>query len=223
MAETSTAAQFPTSGEFQKYWETMVAANPVQKLSYTPVEVDEVTEDSAANKIQSWLNPYIDKSVKARQANTRANQADLAADAYSRGMGSSTWLSDQNSRQFAAEQGDISNLRANASMTLAQGIADELSSYRNRKLQADTTNAQNRASVDSENLRMEAQLKETLWSQFMNQFNMGLFEKPSSGGDPDPDPDPKKFVYSPISGTYIPTSASPTLPQYSASYILRNG
>lgn len=182
MAETATAAQFPTSSEFQRYWDEMVAANPVKKIDYTPVTVDEVTEESAGQKIQSWLNPYVDRSVAARQVTTRANQAELAADAYSRGMGASTWLSDQNRRQFDAESADVSTIRANAAMTLAQGIADELTNYRTRKLQADTINAQTRAQVDAQNLELEEALKNQLWSRFIDQFNMGLYSVPKSVG-----------------------------------------
>ena len=100
------------------------------------------SEESIASAIAAWLLPGYEQAIAERQERTRGYAAELDADAISRGMGASTYVTDVKSRQQRDEASDIAILRSEYGATLAQNVSERLSKEKDRALEADMFNAE---------------------------------------------------------------------------------
>lgn len=105
-------------------------------ISYTPTN-----EAALRSNISSYLRPAIDQAIANRQKQTVTNKANLDADAYARGMGSSTWVTDMKNRQQNAEATDVATLESNYNATLAQQLAEAMAREQQNSLAAQQYNA----------------------------------------------------------------------------------
>ena len=116
---------------------------------FAPQEVAYDTRDEAEirSSVAAWLRPSYDQAIANRQEQTRANKANLDADAIARGMGASTYVTDVKNRQQNAEASDIASLESDYGATLAKYVLDGVDSEQNRALEAEKFNAEQRQSA----------------------------------------------------------------------------
>lgn len=122
---------------------------PKTSINYTPAN-----EASIRSNIQSYLRPAVDQAITQRQKQTLTNKANIDADAASRGMGASTWVTDVKNRQQNAEASDIGMMESNYGATLAQQIAQALAQEKANQLSAAQFNASAQANAISQALSM---------------------------------------------------------------------
>ena len=97
--------------------------------------------DEIKSYVESYLRTAYDQSIENRRKQTEADRAMIDLDAYSRGMGSSTWVTDAKQRLQDAEADDIANMEANYqaglneavlnqyNLAVAQGLAAQNNAY----------------------------------------------------------------------------------------------
>ncbi len=88
---------------------------------YTPQSASTL-KDSLARA----MRPSYDRQITARQDTAAANRAAIDVDAASRGMGSSTWVTDVKNRQRNAEASDIANINADYNANLHNALLNRL-------------------------------------------------------------------------------------------------
>ena len=99
--------------------------------------------------------PRAAKALPARAAQTSQSiRAELDADAVSRGMGSSTYVSSLKERESAEAQDDIDELQAQYGATLAERIATSLQAYEQMRLNAQQYNLQAQAAAQQAALNL---------------------------------------------------------------------
>ena len=123
--------------KFQEYYDTILGALNVPSISVSVPSKAELKED-----ISSYLRPGVDLAISKRRAAGETAKAELDADAVSRGMGASTYVSSMKEREDDDVQSDISIMEAQYTATLAERIAAALEKYQSMSLQAQLQNAQ---------------------------------------------------------------------------------
>ena len=113
------------------------------KITPGTINVERQTEEDLARQVSAYLRPYTENAINARRAQTGKDRAAADVDAASRGMGSSTWLSDAKNRMAAAEASDITAMENDAGMKTAMLRVDGGASANNflMQFQADVLNA----------------------------------------------------------------------------------
>jgi len=164
------------------YYQQYIKTLPYEKVTYNPVAVKEQSIDEITNQVNSYLKSYYDSAIRNRQNEAMANRAAIDADATSRGMGASTFVTDAKSRQMNAAARDIANLRGQQVSTLAQQVQAQYQNYLANKLSADTTNAQNQAEIDKWNAQTRYALEELAYARAKEALAMAGSGGGSSGG-----------------------------------------
>ena len=97
--------------------------------------------DEIKSYVESYLRTAYDQSIENRRKQTEADRAMIDLDAYSRGMGGSTWVTDAKQRLQDAEADDIARMEANYqaglneavlnqyNLAVAQGLAAQNNAY----------------------------------------------------------------------------------------------
>ena len=106
-------------------------------LSYTPQ-----TAAALKAQLESALRPALDTAIANRKEITKEESAALDADAWSRGMGRSTYVTDAKSRQQQDEADDISRMESDYTATLAQRLMDAVNAEQDRALSVAQYNAE---------------------------------------------------------------------------------
>lgn len=83
--------------------------------------------DELYGLLESFLRPSIDEAIAARNRTARANMAELDADAYARGMGSSSFLTSVKSRELDRAASDAAALEGKYSQTIGEYLYKALS------------------------------------------------------------------------------------------------
>lgn len=122
---------------FQNYYNTIMGTLSVPSVSVNVPSREELSKD-----ISSYLRPSVDLAITNRRASGETAKAELDADAVSRGMGASTYVSSMKEREDDDVQSDISMMEAQYTATLAERIAAALEKYESMSLQAQMQNAQ---------------------------------------------------------------------------------
>lgn len=96
------------------------------------------TTDKAAlqKEIAGYLRPAYDQAIAERKKATAQNQAAVDVDAYSRGMGPSTWVTDAKTRQLDSEADDVANMENNYAASLTQALLEQLNANKTQELTA---------------------------------------------------------------------------------------
>ena len=108
-----------------------------QLVTYTPLD-----EQTLAERIGAVLRPLYDKAIAAIFRGNRRQDAELDADAISRGMGSSTFVTDVKRRQDNAAADDVRELESDYGMKLADQLYKAMEGERDRMLEVEKFNAQ---------------------------------------------------------------------------------
>lgn len=130
-------ASASSMSKFQEYYDTIMGALNVPSISVSVPSKAELKED-----ISGYLRPGVDLAISKRRAAGETAKAELDADAVSRGMGASTYVSSMKEREDDDTQSDISIMEAQYTATLAERIAAALEKYQSMSLQAQMQNAQ---------------------------------------------------------------------------------
>ena len=108
-----------------------------QQMSYTPLD-----EKTLADRIGAALRPVYEKAIAAIFRGNKHADAELDADAISRGMGSSTFVSDLKRRQDNAAADDVKELESDYGAKLADQLNKAMEGERDRLLEVEKFNAQ---------------------------------------------------------------------------------
>ena len=108
------------------------------------VEYHPVDADTLQRLLEASIRPAYDRAIERRRENTAAYNADLDADAWSRGIGQSSYVTDVKQRNQRDESRDVGTLEASYGAVLAQRLMDALSEQEERVLETAKFNAEQR-------------------------------------------------------------------------------
>ena len=113
------------------------------RRAYAPalVELADFDSEEEAKDISGWLRPSYDDAIADRERRTDTYSAELDADALSRGMGRSTYVTDVKSRQQNEEARDIAALESDYGAKLLQYLSERQTAYEGRRSETDLFNA----------------------------------------------------------------------------------
>jgi hypothetical protein len=147
-----------------------------EKITYEALGYEMPTEVEIAQKISEYLRPNYDRAISSRRAQTTQNRAALDIDAASRGMGSSTWLTDAKNRQALAEAADIAGLESDYGTNLAQNVYNMYNQHLTNKLNVGMFDKSNQLSVDQQNvanaLAAAQWREETAYARALDAYNL---------------------------------------------------
>ena len=127
---------------FNRYYQTILG-----QLQVPTINLNIPSADAVRQQWQDALQPSLDAAISRRQSASQSIRAELDADAVSRGMGSSTYVSSLKERESAEAQEDIDELQAQYGATLAERIATSLQAYEQMRLNAQQYNLQAQAAA----------------------------------------------------------------------------
>ncbi|MCE5235459.1 MAG: peptidoglycan-binding domain-containing protein [Clostridiaceae bacterium] len=113
------------------------------------VKVAAFSTDELKKELQGYMRPMVDQSIARRREAGETSNAELDADAYSRGMGQSTYLSSMKERENDDVASDISMLEAQYGAALAEKLYAAMADYQNRLFEAEKFNAQQKMSAQT--------------------------------------------------------------------------
>ena len=122
---------------FETLFAQMLAQYMPETVEFTPLS-EEVLRDT----IRNWLRPAYEQAIQSRREQTERINAELDADAWSRGMGQSTYLSDVKERQLENESRDVDALESDYASTLAQHLLNAIEEQQTAQLEVDKFNAE---------------------------------------------------------------------------------
>lgn len=108
-----------------------------ETVAYTPL-----SEETLKELLSGSLRPAYDEAIEARRERTRAYNAALDADAWARGMGQSTYVTDAKRRNYGDEGRDLSALEASYSAVLADKLLDALQKQAETQISVEKFNAE---------------------------------------------------------------------------------
>lgn len=111
------------------------------KLTVPTISYDMPTKQEIAAEISAYLRPSYDQAIDRRKKQTLYNRAEIDADAASRGMGRSSYVTDVKDQAMDAEASDISSLESNYNASLLEGVMNQYNQHLQNKLAADQYNA----------------------------------------------------------------------------------
>jgi len=128
-----TAPSIPT---LEELFSEMLRKYLPETVEFTPL-----SEEVLSETIRNWLRPAYEQAIRSRREQTERINAELDADAWSRGMGSSTYLSDVKERQYRGELRDVDALESDYASTLAGHLYDAMKAQQEKKIEVDEFNA----------------------------------------------------------------------------------
>ena len=130
---------------FQAIYQKMKEQYAPQLVSYTPTD-----EATLAERISKVLRPVYDKAIEALFKGRQRANAELDADAISRGMGSSTFVTDMKRRGENAAAENAQNLESEYGAKLADQLYKAMDSERDKQLEVDKFNAQQQSAANAQ-------------------------------------------------------------------------
>lgn len=112
-------AENPGMDRYNRYYQTVL----------TQLQNDQGpqrTDSQLQNYLQNMIRPGYDQAIRARQRQTGQATAAIDTDAASRGMGTSTWVTDAKNRQRNSEAADIAQLNSSYNNTLYDALLNQL-------------------------------------------------------------------------------------------------
>lgn len=113
------------------------------------VSVQAPDYDSLVELFEAYLRPTYDRAIENRHQAAQTSMAELDADAYSRGMGASTFVSSMREREQDDMNSDIAMLETEYASALSERLYEAMAAYSKLKLEADIYNAENALSASS--------------------------------------------------------------------------
>ncbi len=132
------------SDAFTRYYETILGAISPPGISVRVPARAEIQRD-----FETMLRPGVDLAIDRRRTRGEEALAEIDADAASRGMMGSTYVTSVKEREGDDVETDIALMEAQYTGTLAERIAAALERYAALEMQAESANAQMQASARS--------------------------------------------------------------------------
>lgn len=133
------AAQNGAGSSFDEYYNKLIKTLQSYGISMTLPSLDEIRA-----QLTAFLRPSVDAAIENRKSYGDTVMAELDADAYSRGMGGSSYLSSMKKREYDGIGRDISAMETNYASTMAQYLynaSNELQSIQAKFAQMALENA----------------------------------------------------------------------------------
>lgn len=165
MADTANGA-YGADPMFQQYYNEILASMTPQTIEYQAPTADEI-----AAQISSYLRPAVDQQIRNRQQSTLQQRAATDADAASRGILASTWVTDIKNRLMQSEAADVAAAESDYRAQLLQGVYNRQAQEADRAHQIAMFNAQMRQQAESD-----------AYQRAGDMYNLYLQNKKSSGG-----------------------------------------
>lgn len=181
-----------TQAAYEKYTGTAAAADPyidnmdafskyydyiLGKLSVPGISVNTPSRAQLEADYSTALRPGVDLAINTRRRNGEAAKAEMDADAASRGMDASTYVSSMKEREGDDVEDDVSMMEAQYTATLAERIADALQYYSSLEMQAATANASMAAAANNTAVGLASQW----YSSYLGTLSAGKTASASSG------------------------------------------
>ena len=158
---------------FETIYEKTKKDHAPQLMSYTPLD-----EKTLAERIGAVLRPVYEKAIAAVFRGNRRADAELDADAISRGMGSSTFVTDVKRRQDNAAADDVRELESEYGARMADQLNKAMEGERERQFEVEKFNAQQR----SESLEQAFSAAKILYDAYLAAKAAEEEAKKSRGG-----------------------------------------
>lgn len=133
-----------------------------ERIQAERLATEDRTYGDYANEVASYLNPYLQNAIRSRRDQTADYRKAVDADAWSRGVGGSSIVTDQKNQLAKAEARDIMAAQNEFLANVGQQAFSALQNQYNRNLQANMQNAANAIAVDQFNANL---------ANAVNQFN----------------------------------------------------
>ena len=134
---TGTGSGSGATPSFESIFEEMLKRYLPETVSFTPLG-----EDVLRETISNWLRPAYEQAIRSRRERTERQNAELDADAWARGMGASTYVTDVKDRAFRSEAQDVSDLESDYVSALAGQLYDAMRAQQEQKIAVDQFNAE---------------------------------------------------------------------------------
>ena len=134
---TGTGSGSGATPSFESIFEEMLKRYLPETVSFTPLG-----EDVLRETISNWLRPAYEQAIRSRRERTERQNAELDADAWARGMGASTYVTDVKDRAFRSEAQDVSDLESDYASALAGQLYDAMRAQQEQKIAVDQFNAE---------------------------------------------------------------------------------
>lgn len=144
-------------------------------LSVPAITVKAPSREEVSSMWSGILRPGTDAAIEKRNRAAQEDMAELDADAVSRGMGGSSFVTSVKARELEEAQDDISDMEAQYGAVLAERIYDTLSQYDQMSLSAQQYNAEAAASAAKTALSMASDW----YSQYLAQQSAAAKQKSS--------------------------------------------
>lgn len=156
--------------------EKMVAqqiARP-EAIQAAQMGLEDRTYGDYADEAASYLSKYLDNSIAARRRQTANERAAADVDAYSRGMGGSTWLSDAKNRMAMNEAADIMAARNQFLGQVGEQAYGSMEAQRARNWNANQFNANALNDIAQFNANLQNAINQFNANALMNadEFNI---------------------------------------------------
>jgi hypothetical protein len=134
---SNTGVSTPDIPSLESLFQEMLQHYLPETVEFTPLD-----ESVLSETIRNWLRPAYEQAIQNRRLETERINAELDADAWSRGMGQSTYLSDVKERQYRGESRDVSTLESGYASELAGHLYDAMKEQQAKKIEVDEFNAE---------------------------------------------------------------------------------
>ena len=165
-----------------KWYQQYIQEFTPQQIDYKDITTEQQTREQLSASEAAYLEPYLQQSMKSVLAQAQAQRAAYDADAASRGMTQSTYLTDVKGRVSQQAQSDIAGLQSSYQSTLAQQTNSAYQAQLNRLLSVSQQNEQNRLSVAEWNASERTRAEALAWQRAFVAASQEAAAAASSGG-----------------------------------------
>lgn len=155
-----------------KYYQTILKTLKPETIEQQIIRTPSQTREEISQGVQSYLRPQLRQGLSDLREATRQNVAELDADAASRGMVGSTWLTDAKNRQYKAENLQRASMYNNYNSALAQQVEGQYANYLERLRAVDTQNAANKIEVDEWNAQVMTALEKLAYERALQAYKL---------------------------------------------------
>ena len=200
------------------YYQQFLSGLTPQTIDYQDITTEEQTKDEFSASEAAYLEPYYTQQIKSVLASAKAQRAEYDADAASRGMSSSTWLSDAKGRTSQQAQTDVASLQAAYTSALAQNTNDLYQAQLDRLLTVSQQNASNRLTVDEYNANQKTNTEALAYQRALEMYNVLLSQSSGSSSKKSySSSDDTVFDISDLASTLKATASTASTPKASYS------
>lgn len=139
------ATTYSGDPKFDEFYQSILAS-----MKPNTIEYNAPTPEEIASQISAYLRPAVDQQIRARREATAQQRAATDADAASRGILASTWVTDIKNRLHQNETADIAAAESDYRSQLLQGVFNRQAQEADRANQIAMFNAQMRQQAEAD-------------------------------------------------------------------------